>query len=464
MQSTPVNEKEAQAEFVPEKITFFTTWKKYRTWKGRSSRKEYWYFFLPFLFLLVLFHLCFLLDPNKTTINSTAFGFIFIFIFGLKVILCFLGLTPIMALCSRRLHDIGLSSAWFSIYFLLSWSVFPVSWSVLSTVCGKYIPITYAVFFWCCGGYFYSAFVFFLLLGCVDSQGGINKYGNNPKGEGENKQNLIQKLQMRSILLKNAVVFICFLFSLSPVIVISIMAGNPALWHRDADTQYDLGVRFTIGAVVGGYKDIGIAMMWYRKAAEQGHADAQYALGSGYLEGHGVARDYSEAVKWYRKSAEQGNAAAQFRLGLCYANGYGVEKNFNEAMKWYRIAAEKGSAEAQFSLGLCYAYGYGVEKNFDEALKWYRRSAEQGNAEAQFIWGACYANGYGVAKDPTEAVKWYRRAAKSGYAEAQFSLGLCYAIGDGVEKDVRTAVRWFREAVEQGHMGAAEALKALGEK
>ncbi|MDL1959246.1 MAG: hypothetical protein LWX01_06035 [Deltaproteobacteria bacterium] len=37
-----------------------------------------------------------------------------------------------------------------------------------------------------------------------------------------------------------------------------------------------------------------------------------------------VQQDYAEAVKWFRKAAEQGYADAQFFLGLMYAQGEGV--------------------------------------------------------------------------------------------------------------------------------------------
>jgi uncharacterized protein len=40
-----------------------------------------------------------------------------------------------------------------------------------------------------------------------------------------------------------------------------------------------------------------------------------------YDNGNGVVQDYAEAVKWYRLAAEQGNAQAQYNLGLMYANG-----------------------------------------------------------------------------------------------------------------------------------------------
>jgi TPR repeat protein len=56
--------------------------------------------------------------------------------------------------------------------------------------------------------------------------------------------------------------------------------------------------------------------MWYRKAAEQGHAAAQCSLGLMYVYGYGqgVVKDESEAVKWFRKAAENGNSVAKEQL------------------------------------------------------------------------------------------------------------------------------------------------------
>ena len=52
----------------------------------------------------------------------------------------------------------------------------------------------------------------------------------------------------------------------------------------------------------------------YRKAAEQGDANAQYNLGVCYEKGEGVKKDLSQAVQWYRKAAEQGMPGAQSKL------------------------------------------------------------------------------------------------------------------------------------------------------
>ena len=102
---------------------------------------------------------------------------------------------------------------------------------------------------------------------------------------------------------------------------------------------------------------------------------------------HYNAKNYAEAVKWFRKAAEQGNADAQYNLGACYYNGQGVTKDYTEAVKWIRKAAEQGFAGAQYNLGNCYYKGNGVTQNYTEAVKWYRKAAEQGNAEAQYHLG-----------------------------------------------------------------------------
>ena len=40
--------------------------------------------------------------------------------------------------------------------------------------------------------------------------------------------------------------------------------------------------------------------------------------------GNGVPKDDAEAVRWYRLAAEQGNAEAQFELGYMYDQGDGL--------------------------------------------------------------------------------------------------------------------------------------------
>jgi len=165
-------------------------------------------------------------------------------------------------------------------------------------------------------------------------------------------------------------------------------------------------------------------------------------------------------VKWFRKAAEQGYAAAQYNLGVCYKKGEGVSQDKAEAVNWYRKAAEQGVAKAQYNLGVCYDNGEGVSQDKAEAVKWFK-AAEQGYALAQYNLGFCYEYGQGVSTDKPEAVKWYRKAAEQGYAAAQYNLGVCYKKGEGVSQDTTEAVKWYRKAAEQGHDKARERLKKI---
>lgn len=133
-----------------------------------------------------------------------------------------------------------------------------------------------------------------------------------------------------------------------------------------AEAQFSLAFLYVYGDGVA--YDLREAASLYRKAAEQGHAEAQYylgcfydkatgrraggwgtqrsenALGSSYDKGpiYGVIpSDVVEAAKWYRRAAEQDVAEAQFELGLCYMWGEGVPHDEGEANRWFKKAAEQ---------------------------------------------------------------------------------------------------------------------------
>ena len=67
-----------------------------------------------------------------------------------------------------------------------------------------------------------------------------------------------------------------------------------------------------------------------------------------------VSQDDAEAVRWYREAAEQGYAWAQYNLGRCYGLCKGVPQDDAEAVKWYRKAADQGHADAKLHLAINY--------------------------------------------------------------------------------------------------------------
>lgn len=86
--------------------------------------------------------------------------------------------------------------------------------------------------------------------------------------------------------------------------------------------------------------------------AEAGDAHAQDIVGGWYELSIVRALDYAEAVKWYRLAADQGYAVAQFHLGRMYAEGKGVDQDRAQAAMWFRMAADQGYVDAKQRLKL----------------------------------------------------------------------------------------------------------------
>jgi hypothetical protein len=171
--------------------------------------------------------------------------------------------------------------------------------------------------------------------------------------------------------------------------------------------------------------------------------------------------DYAEAVKWYKKAADQGCAEAHLNLAFMYVEGRAPDEGggqdcgawyFFETEDWLRLAAERGYVKAQSKLGvLLYDHvdlcpqkrTQYTAKQFNKARKWLRLAAKQGEAEAQYYLGHMYYTGRLVPQDYGEAIKWCRLAAEQGNADAAYDLGLMYFHGQAVPQNYMRAYMWL---------------------
>ena len=94
-------------------------------------------------------------------------------------------------------------------------------------------------------------------------------------------------------------------------------------------------------------RDYGRAMDFYQMAYLD--PDAQYRLGNMYRRGHTRNGEpwYFEAYEQYEKAAEQGHAEAQYFLGMLYRSGLGVRKDYEWAQLWLERALDNGSWHAR---------------------------------------------------------------------------------------------------------------------
>ena len=88
------------------------------------------------------------------------------------------------------------------------------------------------------------------------------------------------------------------------------------------------------------------ALFWYREAANQGSAEAEFVIGEMYRNGEGVSADSRLALQWYRKAADRGLAQAQLEVGEMYLNGEGTPRRPVDGLAWLLVAAGRGLEEA----------------------------------------------------------------------------------------------------------------------
>lgn len=178
------------------------------------------------------------------------------------------------------------------------------------------------------------------------------------------------------------------------VVVMSVLAAVSLLWAKiayseelraraesgDLDAQCDLGLCYGEGR--GVEIDQQLAIRWYQKAADRGHAPSLHNLGVHYNNGEGVARSCDTAFRLWSQAADQGYVSSINNIGFCYENGLGVQQDYARALSWYRKAAELDLPDAMFEVGRYHYEGLGVERNLGEAYYWLYTAFVLGDEES----------------------------------------------------------------------------------
>ena len=238
----------------------------------------------------------------------------------------------------------------------------------------------------------------------------------------------------------------------------------------DPDALYRLGCCLQHGlGTEQGVADLGGAMDCYRAAAEQEHAASQFAFGH-CLQKQGGGGD--SPVRWFRRAAANGHAQAQCALACCLLSGEFTDASGGgdpmeleiEAVKLFSAAAaaDPPLVEAQYNLAACYVAGTGGVRDLAKARELYTAAATAGDAAAQCALGDLLAGcsdgnvgrevetaeaadgGEGAVVELEEACRWWAQAAEGGIGLAAMRLGSVAESRD----DFRTAVEWYMTAAD----------------
>lgn len=124
--------------------------------------------------------------------------------------------------------------------------------------------------------------------------------------------------------------------------------------------------------------DYAAAVAAWQQPADAGDADAQFNLGQAYKLGRGVPADLAIAAEWYRKAAAQGHQQAETNLGIVLWQTGGRD----EAVPLLKKAAARGDARAQFVLATALFNGDHIERDAVKAYALMTRAIEAGIPQA----------------------------------------------------------------------------------
>ena len=241
-------------------------------------------------------------------------------------------------------------------------------------------------------------------------------------------------------------------------------------------------VRSTPGAGTG---TAGAGQPWLRRAADNGLAEAQFALLEQSWEA-GRWADYLErALPLARVLAKGGKEQAQrltpgevgllSRVARLIEQGEGTDgadgANEAELHTFWELAAAEHDRHAQLAMGLWYARmqvdgtrvaGGAGAANFKKAIRWLMLAGEQGLAAAWYALSRIYIKPEFSQRNVADAQRYLERAAEMGYRVAQLECGnnAWRARRENESNDVR-AVYWLQQAAAGGCPEAAEALQKI---
>ncbi len=205
---------------------------------------------------------------------------------------------------------------------------------------------------------------------------------------------------------------------------------DKAAQDGDKDMQRKLADLYLDGKIVKRNARKAVSML--KKLAEAGSTEDQYQLARMLYQEDGrelsyndraltyksVDKDRKDAAGYFRKAADAGHADAQFR----YAKHLDLTKKSEEAAKYYQLAAEQGHTPALFQQALQQLELSGAKDldpetkkaHLQKAYELLTSAAEKNYAPALFAMGELSAQ----TGNKEKADAWYAKAAEADYVPA----------------------------------------------
>ena len=200
---------------------------------------------------------------------------------------------------------------------------------------------------------------------------------------------------------------------------------------------------------------------WWRAAAENGSADAQYQMTVGLIDSDDPGR-FSEGVRWLKRAAYHPTASPGAQFDLAYQMELGrIHPNpADEMYRLYDAAAKSDVSEAMLAVAHYLENGIGVERDAKESIKWYLNAAKWGQDE-----------GYLLAGMLSGEEKHLEMAADAGHVAAMLKLAPIKLNrlyepshwGTRGTDPFQEGIDYFQKAADNGNLEAVLALADIYE-
>lgn len=231
----------------------------------------------------------------------------------------------------------------------------------------------------------------------------------------------------------------------------NLMAGD----LNDPEIQYQVGLCYLNGDGIDRSRDE--ALVWLRRAAEQGHEAAKkYFCAEEEPTTKTDLDEITEAnLPEWCMAAEEGDADAQYRVAQ-YFLALGDRNGTGEAERYFAMAGEQGHAESCLYLAKQKLHS----GSYAQAVELLRNAADCGLPEAASLLGECYSRGYGVEQNSEMAERYLRQGALNSGSQEMLNLAIRFATGDGVPVSTGKAMYWVQKTKDAGMTDAYEVYQA----
>lgn len=225
--------------------------------------------------------------------------------------------------------------------------------------------------------------------------------------------------------------------------------------------QNDSAAQTAVGAFLATQNRFDDAVEWLRAASRTGNLLANSLLARIYWEQARAAEDEQEreaamdqVMENYLHAIALGSADAMYALGVLYLNGHYGDENKVSGIPLLEQAADLDHAEATMFLAHLHYAGEVVDKNLVSARSYYAEAADLGNPFARKSYARFLLDREAGQQGDPRAIDWLKEMADEGESESMLLLGNLYARGVGTQASTRRAVDWFKQAVDSAPQDA----------